>query len=212
MLNGAAFGLFLSASILLAITPGPGILYVLARTLRGGRSGGLRSTVGTAVGGLFHVLAAALGLSALLATSALAFSLIKYMGAAYLIYLGLKMMLSTESAESAESTGLSHTESLSQQAFRQGVITEALNPKTALFFLAFIPQFISSESSVFLQFVVLGSISVFLNTAADFIVVMLAGPIAGRLQSSERLRRAQHLVSGGALIALGSYVALSEGA
>ena len=205
MLESANFGLFLSASILLAITPGPGILYVLARTLRGGRSEGLRSTVGTAVGGLFHVFAAALGLSALLATSALAFSLIKYAGAAYLIYLGLRMILTAESAEPLQS------ETLSQQAFRQGVVTEALNPKTALFFLAFIPQFISPDANVFLQFIALGSISVFLNTAADFIIVMLAGPLAGHLQASKRLRHSQRRVSGGALVALGSYVALSKG-
>lgn len=204
MLEGTHFGLFLSASILLAVTPGPGILYVLARTLRGGRTEGLRSTVGTAVGGLFHVLAAALGLSALLAASALAFSIIKYAGAAYLIYLGLRMILSGESSD------LSGGESLSKEALKQGVITEALNPKTALFFLAFIPQFINPEANVFLQFVLLGSISVFFNTAADFIVVMLAGPIADRLQRSERLKRSQQVLSGSALTALGAYLALSK--
>lgn len=204
MLEITSFSLFLSASVLLAITPGPGILYVLARTLRGGRAEGLRSTIGTAVGGLFHVFAAALGLSALLATSALAFSVVKYAGAAYLVYLGLRMILS------GEHSNVSDTEAFSQQAFRQGVITEALNPKTALFFLAFIPQFITPAANVFVQFVFLGGISVFLNTLADFIVVILAGPIAGYLRSNQNLRRSQRLFSGGVLITLGSYLALSD--
>src|ERR1700674_3643033 len=162
MLDSHRFLLFFIAALVLAVTPGPGIFYVLTRTLAGGRREGILSSLGTFAGGMFHVLAAALGVSAILAASAVAFHTVKYAGAAYLIWLGIRM-IRTRNAEMAVSASKP-----SQGAFRQGILTEVLNPKTALFFLSFIPQFITPvRGHVFLQFVLLGALSVILNTAAD---------------------------------------------
>ena len=205
MFDTHRFLLFFVAALLLAVTPGPGIFYVLARSLAGGRREGILSSFGTFVGGLFHVLAAALGVSAILAASALAFHTVKYAGAAYLVWLGIRM-IRTRNAEMAVSASQP-----SQGAFRQGILTEVLNPKTALFFLSFIPQFIAPERShVFLQFVVLGALSVFLNTAADLLVVVLAAPLERKLKSSARFRRGQRTASGLGMITLGAYVALAD--
>jgi threonine/homoserine/homoserine lactone efflux protein len=197
--------LFFAAGLLLAITPGPGIFYVLARSLAGGRREGIQSSLGTFVGGLFHVFAAALGISAILAASAVAFHTVKYAGAAYLVWLGIRM-IRTRNAELAVKTAAP-----SQGAFRQGIFTEALNPKTALFFLSFIPQFITPERShIFLQFVVLGALSVLLNTAADLVVVFLASPLERKLKNSAKFRRRQRVASGLGMIGLGAYVALAD--
>lgn len=200
-----AFSVFLSAAILLAITPGPGIFYVLARSLKGGRRDGVASTFGTAIGGMVHVLAAALGLSAILATSALAFGIIKYAGAAYLIYLGLLTLFKEDAAHTATMP----TES-TRRILTQGIVIEVLNPKTALFFLAFIPQFINPSGSIVVQFIVLGSLSVLLNTTADLLVALFAGPIGQALQNNLRFRQSQRMFTGGALIALGVCVAVAE--
>jgi threonine/homoserine/homoserine lactone efflux protein len=205
MFDTHRFLLFFVAALLLAITPGPGIFYVLARSLAGGRREGILSSLGTFVGGLFHVLAAALGVSAILAASAVAFHTVKYAGAAYLVWLGIRM-IRTRNAEMAVSASQP-----SQGAFRQGILTEVLNPKTALFFLSFIPQFIAPERGhVFLQFVVLGALSVLLNTAADLLVVFLAAPLERKLKSSARFRRGQRTASGLGMITLGAYVALAD--
>jgi len=205
MFDTHRFLLFFVAALLLAVTPGPGIFYVLARTLAGGRREGILSSFGTFVGGLFHVLAAALGVSAILAASALAFHTVKYAGAAYLVWLGIRM-IRTRNAEMAVSASQP-----SQGAFRQGILTEVLNPKTALFFLSFIPQFVAPERShVFLQFVVLGVLCVLLNTAADLLVVVLAAPLERKLKNSARFRRGQRTASGLGMITLGAYVALAD--
>jgi threonine/homoserine/homoserine lactone efflux protein len=163
------FVVFLSAALLIAITPGPGIFYVAARTLAGGRAEGLASSFGTGVGGLFHVVAGALGVSALVLASAEAFTALKLAGACYLIWLGLKTWREARIAEprGVETTGAG-------RAFREGIVVEALNPKTAAFFLAFIPQFVEPSSNVAGQFIVLGLLSVTLNTAADVIVAYWA--------------------------------------
>lgn len=203
MPSATSFGVFLTAALVLAITPGPGIFYVLARSLKGGRKEGIASSFGTALGGLVHVLAAALGVSAILATSALAFTLVKYIGAAYLIYLGVRTLLGKDDLDLVPSVARTTT----HRAFYQGITTEILNPKTALFFLAFIPQFVDPHGVVFVQFIVLGSISVLLNTTADLVVALLAGPIGQRLRTSARLRRGQRIATGSALIGLGAYVA-----
>ncbi|MBI1260049.1 MAG: LysE family translocator [Chloroflexi bacterium] len=205
MPDAAAFGLFLAAAVVLAITPGPGIFYVLARSIKGGRREGYASAAGTAVGGLFHVAAAALGVSALLATSAVAFSVVKYIGAAYLIYLGIRALLSKDAPVELDDS----ERRASKRAFYQGITTEVLNPKTALFFLAFIPQFINPRGVVVLEFLLLGSISVLLNSSVDMVVATLAGPIGVQLKRRARLRQAQRMFSGFSLIALGAYVALS---
>src|SRR5208282_180575 len=192
-------------ALVLAVTPGPGIFYVLGRTLAGGRREGILSSLGTFVGGFFHVLAAALGVSAILAASAVAFHTVKYAGAVYLVWLGIRM-IRTRNAELVVSTIQP-----SQGAFRQGILTEVLNPKTALFFLSFIPQFIApGHGHVFLQFIILGALSVALNTAADLLVVLLASPLERKLRSSVRFRRGQRLASGLGMIGLGAYVALAD--
>lgn len=197
--------LFLAAALLLAITPGPGIFYVLARSLAGGKREGILSSLGTFVGGLFHVFAAALGLSAVLAASAVAFHTVKYAGAAYLVWLGIRM-ISTRNAEmTVEAAGPS------KGAFRQGILTEVLNPKTALFFLSFIPQFVApGHGHLFFQFALLGSISVGFNTAADLVVVGMASPLERKLKNSIRFRRRQRTVSGIGMIGLGAYLALAD--
>jgi threonine/homoserine/homoserine lactone efflux protein len=199
------FLLFLVAAMLLAVTPGPGILYVLARSLAGGRREGILSSLGTFVGGLFHVFAAALGVSAVLAASAVAFHTVKYAGAAYLMYLGIRM-IRTRNAELTVATSAP-----TRNAFRQGILTEALNPKTALFFLSFIPQFISAPAGhIFAQFVMLGAISVILNTTADLLVVLAAAPLEQKLKHNIRFRNRQRVVSGLGMIGLGAYVALAD--
>lgn len=205
MLDSHRFLLFLAAALILAATPGPGIFYVLARTLAGGHREGFQSSIGTFFGGLFHVFAAALGVSAVLAASAVAFHTVKYAGAAYLVFLGIKMIRSRDTELPVD------TSAPSNGAFRQGVLTEALNPKTALFFLSFIPQFITPErGNVFLQFAILGIVSVALNTAADLVVIALAAPLERKLKSSARFRRGQRTASGLGMIGLGAYLAFSE--
>ncbi|HXT75730.1 MAG TPA: LysE family translocator [Candidatus Eisenbacteria bacterium] len=196
---------FFAAAFVLAVTPGPGIFYVLARSLAGGKREGIQSSLGTFVGGLFHVVAAALGISAILAASAVAFHTVKYAGAAYLVWLGVRM-IRTRNAELEVATNAP-----SRGAFRQGILTEALNPKTALFFLSFIPQFIAPAAGhVFLQFLMLGTISVVLNTTADLVVVLMATPLERKLKNSAKFRRRQRVTSGLGMIGLGAYVALAD--
>src|SRR3954447_26549987 len=143
--------LFLTAAVLLAIAPGPGMLYVLARSLAGGKREGVLSAFGTFLGGMVHVLAAALGVSIILARSAVAFATVKYVGAAYLCFLGLRMIL--DARKDAE-VPLATDATAKRNPLWQGVATEVLNPKTALFFLSFIPQFVvRADGHVFLQFV-----------------------------------------------------------
>jgi threonine/homoserine/homoserine lactone efflux protein len=208
MMDSARLIVFLSAALLLAVAPGPGMLYVLARTLAGGRREGLLSSLGTFLGGMVHVVAAAAGVSIILAKSALAFATVKYLGAAYLCFLGVRMILDARK-DSAHVPAVEVP--ARRNPFWQGVATEVLNPKTALFFLSFIPQFVNRTSGhVFLQFVVLGTVSVTLNTAADLVVTMLAGPLGQRIRGSARFRRRQRTLTGAFMIGLGSYVAFGE--
>jgi threonine/homoserine/homoserine lactone efflux protein len=214
MSDFATLGLFLTAAFILSITPGPGILYTLARSLHGGRAEGVSSALGLFVGGLFHVGAAAVGLSSLLMTSALAFTVVKYLGAAYLIYLGVRTLLSQDTL-SVNPDALEADSPLKQtrsdSAFYQGVITEILNPKTALFFLAFIPQFVQADQGhVLIQFLVLGLITDLFNFGADFTVACFASPIGQRLKTSYRFRKGQRLASGCTMIGLGAYVAVAD--
>jgi len=164
-----AFLLFLAAASIIALSPGPGMLYVAARTLAGGRGEGLASSFGTAVGGLCHVLAGAVGVSALVMASAEAFTLLKWAGALYLIWLGVKTLREARLASPPPAISIG-----AARALRDGIMVEALNPKTAAFFLAFLPQFVDPAGAVWLQFVVLGLISVTLNTTVDIAVVVLA--------------------------------------
>jgi len=210
MFDSARFFLFLTAAALLAIAPGPGMLYVLARSLAGGKREGVLSALGTFLGGMMHVFAAALGVSIILARSALAFATVKYVGAAYLCFLGVRMILDARREKLAPETVTAAFQP-ARHPLWQGVATEMLNPKTALFFLSFIPQFVNRGTGhVFLQFVVLGTISVVLNTSADLIVIALAGPLGERIRSSATFRRRQRTVTGAIMIGLGTYLATSE--
>ncbi len=215
MFDSARILLFLTAALLLAIAPGPGMLYVLARSLAGGKREGVLSALGTFLGGMVHVLAAALGVSIILAKSALAFATVKYIGAAYLCFLGVRMILDArkEKANAVEAIAdnVSRTGKSARNPLWQGVATEVLNPKTALFFLSFIPQFVNRGGGhVFLQFLALGTISVVMNTTADLIVIALAGPLGERIRSSASFQRRQRTVTGAIMIGLGTYLATSE--
>jgi threonine/homoserine/homoserine lactone efflux protein len=216
MPNSAHFLVFLTAAFLLAIAPGPGMLYVLARTLAGGKREGVLSALGTLIGGMVHVFAAAAGISLVLARSASAFAVVKYAGAAYLCYLGIGMIIEArrndagrdkdQANDPAQKAGFS-----AQHPLWQGVTTEVLNPKTALFFLSFIPQFVHRDAAnAFWQFLFLGSISVALNTSADLVVTLLAGPLGSRIRSSVTFRRRQRTLTGVMMIGLGTYLATSE--
>ena len=209
MFDSTRFFLFLTAAVLLAIAPGPGMLYVLARSLAGGKREGVLSAFGTFLGGMVHVFAAALGVSIILAKSAMAFAAVKYVGAAYLGFLGIRMILDARKENPTDP--VAEVNKPARNPLWQGVATEVLNPKTALFFLSFIPQFVNRSSGhVFLQFVALGTLSVVMNTSADLIVIALAGPLGERIRSSATFRRRQRTVTGAIMIGLGTYLATSE--
>jgi threonine/homoserine/homoserine lactone efflux protein len=216
MFDFTKFLLFLTAALLLAIAPGPGMLYVLARSLAGGKREGVLSALGTFLGGMVHVFGAALGISIVLAKSALAFATVKYMGAAYLCFLGIRMILDARKEHVATedvlaSASASRIDKPPRNPLWQGIATEVLNPKTALFFLSFIPQFVNRESGhVFLQFVLLGTLSVFLNTCADLTVIIMAAPLGNLMRASAVFRRRQRTVTGAVMIGLGAYLATSE--
>jgi threonine/homoserine/homoserine lactone efflux protein len=203
MPDSAHLAAFAAAALVLAALPGPGMLYVLARSLADGRRAGIRSSLGTAVGGLGHVLATAVGLSAVLMTSATAFSVVRYAGALYLVALGVRTLRGR--AEAAPPAAAA------PPAFRQGVLTELLNPKTALFFLTFLPQFVQpARGPALLQLLALGCASVALNSGADVVVAAVAGRFGERLRANGRWWRRQRTASGCALIALGGYAALAD--
>jgi threonine/homoserine/homoserine lactone efflux protein len=197
---------FVFAAVVPAITPGPGIAYVVARTVAGGRPEGLASCFGTGIGGMLHVLAAALGLSLIVAQSAMAFTLVKYLGAAYLIYLGIRLLLRKDQALAVESVAAQGA----RRALFEGFVVEALNVKTALFFMAFLPQFVSPGEPLVPQLVLLGSICVALNTLVDVVAVFAADRL---LESgAARAARARLLtrVSGVTMLGLGAYLALAR--
>jgi threonine/homoserine/homoserine lactone efflux protein len=205
-MSGANVSLFLIAALIIAAIPGPGIFYVAARTLSGGRNAGTASTFGTALGGLVHVLAGGLGVSAVILASAQLFTALKLVGALYLIWLGVKTFREANTAppEQIEPAG-------AKQAFRDGVVVEALNPKTAAFFLAFIPQFLEPAAGhIALQFVMLGLISVALNTFADIVVVLLASTAHANLARRPNLIRRLRQGSGLFIAGLGFSLALAR--
>ena len=202
-----SFTAFLLAAVVLAISPGPGIAYVVARTVAGGRTEGLASCVGTAIGGLVHVLAAAAGLSLIIAQSATAFSVIKYLGATYLVYLGIRILRS-KPQDLAESEALSALGA--KRAFRDGMVVEALNVKTAMFFLAFLPQFVNGAELILPQVMFLGSICVLLNTLADVLAVFAADRLLYTGIAHAARARLMLSVSGITMIGLGVLLALTR--
>ena len=192
--------LFVFAALVLLLTPGPAVLYIVARSIDGGRRAGIISTLGIGVGTLFHIAAAALGVSALLVSSALAFNVVKYLGAAYLIYLGAQKLLKREAAgqlqafKSREMT----------RVFRQGVLVNLLNPKTALFFFAFLPQFVDiSRGPVAAQVLFFGMLLVLMGLVSDGLYALMAGTAGEWLRTNSGFLRAQRYFSGGLLITLG---------
>lgn len=197
---------FLIAAVVLAITPGPGIAYVVARTVAGGRSEGLASCIGTALGGLLHVLAAALGLSLLVAESALVFGLLKYLGAAYLVYLGVRLLRRQDDAfvlPGVKAQGAA-------RALREGILVEVLNVKTALFFLAFLPQFVTPSMPLTPQLVLLGSICVGLNTLVDVAAVLAAQRLLASGPARAARARLLTRASGITMLGLGAFLALAR--
>lgn len=198
-----------AAALLLAVTPGPGIFYVAARTLAGGRAEGVASSLGTGLGGMVHVLAGSLGVSAIVLASAELFTALKLVGAAYLIWLGIRTLRSAR--HEASMASLVTAPVGSRRAFREGVLVEALNPKTAGFFLAFIPQFLNPAAGpVALQFLALGFVSVALNTLADIVVAFAASAVRQGAATRPSLIRRLREASGAAMIALGIGLAVAR--
>jgi threonine/homoserine/homoserine lactone efflux protein len=196
---------FLVASVAIIIAPGPAQALVLTRTLGEGRAAGAMTAVGLNVGTLAHAFAAALGLSAVLATSAVAFGAVKYVGAAYLIYLGIRA-LRAQDAEPERVEGVR-----AGAMFWRAVVTGTLNPKVAVFFLAFLPQFVSPERGpAFWQFVILGAIVAALDVIYELILVWAAGELRGRVLGSRRFALWRQRVTGAVLIGLGARLALAK--
>jgi len=202
----STFTLFVAAALVLLVTPGPAVLYIVARSIDQGRLAGLVSTLGVGVGTLFHVAAAALGISALLVSSALAFNLVKYLGAAYLIYLGLRRLLGREEIEQPKA----FEQKKLSRIFVQGVVVNLLNPKTALFFFAFLPQFVTvGRGSVAGQILFLGLVFVVLGICSDGLWALLAGTAGNWLRGNLQFLRAQRYFAGSVFIALGVTAALA---
>jgi threonine/homoserine/homoserine lactone efflux protein len=204
--------LYFAAALLLAVTPGPGIFYVAARTLAGGRAEGVASSFGTGLGGMVHVLAGSLGVSAVVLASAELFTALKLVGAAYLVWIGFRtVQAARRDASAALANGTMAPPIGPRRAFREGVLVEALNPKTAAFFLAFVPQFADPAAGpVAVQFMVLGFVSVALNTLADVVVAFAAGGIRDGAAARPALIRRLREGSGAAMIALGVGLALAK--
>ena len=205
-MNATGLSLFLVAALMIAVVPGPGIFYVAARTLSGGRKTGLASTLGTAVGGLVHVAAGSLGVSAIILASAELFAALKLIGAFYLVWLGIRTFRDAATLLPDHIARPAH-----DRAFRDGVFVEALNPKTAAFFLAFIPQFIDPAAGhPALQFIALGLVSVTLNTLADIVVVLMASTASAGLTRRPRLLQRLRQGSGIFIAGLGLSLALAR--
>lgn len=196
----STLAVFVLAAVALLVTPGPAVLYIVARSVEQGRWAGLVSALGVHVGTLVHVAAAALGLSALLVSSALAFDIVKYLGALYLMYLGIRRLLTSDAAAAASAAA---PRSL-RRLFAQGIVVNILNPKTALFFLAFLPQFADpSRGQLGLQILGLGLIFVGLGVVSDGLYAVLAGTAGGWLKQGGRFLRVERYVTGGVFVGLG---------
>jgi threonine/homoserine/homoserine lactone efflux protein len=208
MPDASTLALFAVAAVTLLVIPGPAVLYIVTRSVDQGRAAGLASVCGVHVGTLVHVAAAALGLSALLVSSATAYHAVRWLGAAYLVWLGIRRLLAKD--EPSGSVKDRHASRLGLRHFAQGVVVNVLNPKTALFFLAFLPQFVDvSRGSVPFQVVVFGVAFVLLGLVSDGTYALLASTGAGWLRRRPRVARSSRPVSGGVLIGLGVTTALA---
>jgi threonine/homoserine/homoserine lactone efflux protein len=202
------FGIFLAMGIILNLTPGQDTLYILGRSISQGRSAGIASVLGISSGGVIHTLATALGLSALLAASASAFLFVKFLGAAYLVYLGARMLLSRASAVSIPN-GFASTSFLT--IYRQGMLTNIFNPKVALFFLAFLPQFIAADSpNKFLAFITLGLCCVTTGTIWCFCLALFASVLGDRLRGGTMSANMLNRTAGALFIFLGVHLVTTK--
>ncbi len=207
MFSPPNLSIFLLAALVLLLTPGPAVLYIVARSLDQGRLAGFVSVLSIEVGNFVHVLAATLGLSTILVSSALAFSIVKYLGAAYLIYLGVCRLLARETTHQPTTV---QRQSL-RRIFRQGVLVATLNPKTALFFFAFLPQFVDlSKSSFTLQLLTLGCLFVFMAIVTDSLYALLAGIVGQWLKGTRSFLRIERYLVGTVYIGLGVMAALAD--
>jgi threonine/homoserine/homoserine lactone efflux protein len=206
MLNWSTLYLFITAVLLLVFMPGPNTLYIIARSIQQGRKAGIVSSLGVQLGTMFHIAAAAFGLSALLLSSALAFNIVKYVGAAYLLYLGVKTLLTREKIETATDV----QKATLSRIFYQGIVVNLLNPKTALFFFAFLPQFVdATRGAVAMQIILLGMILAFLGGLSDITYALVAGSISNWLRGNEKFVRGQRYFAGAVYIGLGAATALT---
>jgi threonine/homoserine/homoserine lactone efflux protein len=206
VLDTTKLSIFLFAALMLLLTPGPAVLYIIARSLDQGRLAGMVSVLSIEIGNFTHVLAATLGLSALLLSSALAFSVVKYLGAAYLVYLGLLRIFSRAAALTSASV---QPQSL-RRIFSQGVMVAVLNPRTALFFLAFLPQFVEpARGPVPLQFFTLGGLFVLMAIVTDSMYALLAGTLGQSLKGAQPFLQVERFLVGGLYIGLGLLAAFS---
>jgi threonine/homoserine/homoserine lactone efflux protein len=192
---------FLIASIILAVTPGPGVLYIVTRSLTQGRRFGLASVAGVALGNLGNAVGASIGLAAVFAVSALAFTLVKYLGALYLVYLGIHAV---RAPQPDRASAMPAPASL-RRIFRDGFIVALLNPKTAIFFAAFLPQFMNTESPAIVQSLTLGSVFVAIAATTDTAYALAAGALASVLTRARGVRSLGRYLTGGSFIGLGIY-------
>ena len=203
----SALALFALAAFLLVVVPGPAVLYIVARSVDGGRAAGLVSALGIATGGLAHVAAAVIGLSSLVASSATAFSVVKYAGAAYLVLLGVRRFIDRDAERGAPRAAASRKLT---RVYRDGVVVNVLNPKTAVFFLAFLPQFVSPDAgAVAPQLAVLGLLFVAIALASDVAYGLVAGTASDLLRASRTWLRVQRYVSGTIYVGLGVATAVT---
>jgi threonine/homoserine/homoserine lactone efflux protein len=200
--------LFVPAALVLLVVPGPSVLYIVTRSIDQGRRAGFVSVLGTHAGSLVHVAAAAFGLSALIVSSALAFSAVKYLGAAYLLWLGIRRWRAGD-AFAADRERPTHA---ARHLFRQGFVVQVLNPKTAVFFLALLPQFVDPDrGSVTAQVVVLGLLLITLGIVTDSTYALAASSIGDALRRSSNARRAERYLSSGVYVGLGVTTAVAGG-
>jgi threonine/homoserine/homoserine lactone efflux protein len=210
VIDPSRFAVFAVAAMALLVVPGPAVIYIVAQSLDQGRRAGVVSVLGIHTGSMVHVLAATVGLSQLLVSSATAYTVVKYAGAAYLIGLGVRRILTRDRVADDADPAVAVDPRSNRQLFRQGVVVNVLNPKTALFFLAFLPQFVDVDAGrVPLQIAVLGVTFVLLGLVTDTVWALAAGTLGSTLRRSARVLRIERLVSGSVFIALGALTAAS---